>query len=275
MNYYYLISSLPELSPTMDTSKLDFDELFDAIKRNLDETDIQTFKYLIYPNDLHNLLTTLSKHYLNWSSIGYKLPSIIEIEDVEAFKKNRRNFPDFMNDFLAENEDRLRGMSRKEMEDAMQHRFYNQITELKNSFLSNYFNFYRKLKSIIAAYNFNTYDFLSKPNISDAERLLLQIGPESTASTSLLKDYPIVEDLIQVLTEKKPIDIEHYIDELMWNFLEDSYTDQFSNIAVFAYTLKLQILKRWHDIKLATNVDYETLINQIINDNSSKKTPVL
>lgn len=271
MSYYYLISSLPELSPVMDASRVDFDELFDSIKRNLDEQDIRLFQYLIYPNDIQNLVTVLSAHNEDRSSIQFKNPSIIHPEEIEAFKINRRSFPDFMNDFISENEDRLLNMSPREMEDAMLSRFQEELRGLNNSFLIDYFKFLKGLKSVIAAYNFNTYDFLTKPNISDAERLILQVGPDRTPSASLIQDYPIVEELIKALSENQPERTEQFIDQMLWDFVDETARGQFSSEAVMAYVIKLQILKRWFDIEQETHEGYDTLIDNIINNNPSQK----
>lgn len=276
MNYYYLISSLPELSSKMDASKLDFDELFDSIKRNLTKQDSHVLKYLIYPNDLNNLLAVLSQEYQNWSLVVFKSPAIFSIEDIEAYKKNRRNFPDFMNDFLSENEDRLSKMSRREMEDAMLDRFYNEVFEIDNAFLNNYYRFLRALKSVVAAYNFNSYDFLSQPNIHDADRLILQVGPDRSPSAAVLRDFSYLEELMTALADHQPEQTERYLDSIIWDFLDESTGEHFSREAVFSYTIKLQILKRWLSIKPETNKkDYDNLLQKIMNNYTSEKTSVL
>jgi len=274
MSYYYLISSLPELSPETDTSKLEFDELFDSINRNLSKQDADLLKYLIYPNDLHNLLVVLSKEHQNRSSVDFKSPSVLEPEEVESYKKNRANFPDFMNFFLSENEDRLSVMSRREMEDAMQERFFEEVLELNNAFLSGYYKFNRILKSIVAAYNFNTYDFLSSPNIHDVDRLILQIGPGKSPSASVLKDYAFLEKLITALSENKPEKTERLIDRILWDFLDETKAEPFSSEIVFAYTIKLLLLKRWHRIEQESKA-YDELLKTIINKNTSEKSLML
>jgi hypothetical protein len=274
MSYYYLISSLPELSPQMDTSKLDFVELFDSIDRNLSKQDTYLLKYLIYPNDLDNLLNVLSEKHQNRSAVDFKTPSVFEAEEVENYKKNRANFPDFMNDFLSQNEDRLSVMSRREMEDAMQERFYEEVFELNNAFLTRYYKFSRTLKSIIAAYNFNAYDFLSTPKVQEVDRLILQIGPGKSPSASVLKDYGFLEKLITALSENKPEQTERLIDRILWDFLDNTSAEPFSGEFVFAYTIKLQLLKRWHKIEQDSK-SYEELLKTIINKNTSEKTLML
>ena len=273
MNYYYLIASLPALSPKMDTSSFEFDQLYDVIQRNLTKEDQHYLRYLIYPNDLHNLLTILSKEYHDQSLKNFQEPAVHSYEELKSYKKNRRHFPDFMNDFLAENDDRLANMSIREMEDAMLNRFYDEVFELKNDLIKSYYRFLIELRSLIGAFNYNSYDFLSKPNINQPDRLLSQLGPGKSPSASLLKDHPFLEDLISVLSKDDPEEKERFVDKLKWEFLDEMNNEPFTTEAVFVYYIKLQILQRWLIIKpKAENEEFKELLERTINKEPSKKT---
>lgn len=276
MNYYYLISGLPEINPQMDASTVDFDELFDTIRRNLSKQDSYLLQYLIYPNDLTNLLAVISYEYKGWSAVDFQKPSIFFKEEIKLYKRNRRSFPDFMNDFLSESEDRLANMSLREIEDTMLDRFYHEVFELNNDFLTKYYTFFRELKSIIAAFNVNSYDFLSSPNINDAERLILQIGPDRSPSSSIIKDYPYLEEVTTVLSENKAEKMERQIDQVIWDYLDVISNEPFSREVIFAYTIRLKILKRWLTINPKNNEkDYKNMLDKMINKNLSNKMSVL
>ena len=144
------------------------------------------------------------------------------------------------------------------------------------TFLANYFAFVRELKSLIAAFHFNTYDFLSQPNIHDADRLILQVGPDRSPSALVTKDYPYLNALIKVLLENKPEKIERFIDTVIWDFLEEKTQGLFGAEDVFAYTIKLQIIQRWAIIDLSNGQEYfEKLLHKIISDVTSTKTPAI
>ena len=276
MKYYYLIASLPSLSPKMDASNLDFDELYDVIQRNLTQEDKHYLKYLTYPNDLDNLLTVLSEEYHDQSLKHFKKPGFYSFDELRSYKKNRRNFPDFINDFLADNDDRLANMSQREMEDAMRNRFYDEVFELKNDFLKSYFSFLKNLRSLIGAYNYNSFDFLSKPNINQKDRLLSQVGPGRSPSASLLRDHPFLEDLVSVLSRDEPMEKEQFIDQLQWDFLDEMNREQFNREAVYVYYIKLQILQRWLIIDTETEKEeFEALLEKMIHREPSTKTSEL
>ena len=276
MSYYYLIASLPDISPIVDTSRIDYDETFERIKRNLTAEDEKLFRYLIYPNDLQNLLSVLFHEYQDIPITTFKKPFFIDLEEIKAYRFTKGNFPDFMNDFIVENEDRFPNMSMREMEEAMLDSFYMEVSGLNNDFLSDYFSFDRELKALVAAFHFNAYSFLSQPNIQDADRLIGQLGPQRSASTSLAKDYLYLDGLIKVLSEEEPEKIVRYIDNILWNFLEERYEGSFSREEVFAYTVKLQITQRWLTLDQKTGDErFEKLHDKIIKNVRSPKTSVI
>jgi len=274
MNYYYLISSFPNISPEMDASKVDFDEVFDLIYRNLSEEDRTLLRYLYYPNDMHNLLVELAEKHLAWPMGSFKKPSIFQEEEIKSYKLNKGNFPGFMHDFLADNEDRFAGMSLREMEVGLMDRFYNEVFGLENNFLTSYYAFLRELRALVAAFQFNKYDFLSQPKIHDADRLLLQVGPDRTPAALVKKDYPYLDELVKGLSENQPEKIERFIDKVQWDFLESLSDGAFSPSKVFAFTVKLQILQRWLKIDPKQDKAYfKELQNQIKNPRTTSNIP--
>lgn len=276
VSYYYLIAGLPDIYPAMDNPQIDFDQTFDLIQRNLLKEDEKLFRYLIYPHDMQNLLSILFEEYQDLPLRPFKKPALLDIEELKGYKFSKGNFPDFMSDFLAENEDRFSSMSMRAMEDALWEKFYAEIARLNHSFLIDYFAFNRALKGVIAAFQFNAYGFLSPPNIPDAERLTGQIGPDKSPTASLSKDYPYLEELIKALSANKPETIERLIDRILWEFLEERYQGVFSGEEVLAYTLKLQITQRWLIIDSQKGkARFDKLHRHIKNNVRSPKTPVI
>ena len=275
MTYYYLISSLPDISLQTEANEIDFNETFDSIKRNLSKADRQLLRYLIYPNDIKNLISTIAHNYHDVPLAPFKTPAIFNQEEIKNFKLIRRNFPDFINSFLADNEDRLNNMSLRNIENALLDRFYSKVISLQSRFLTNYYQFVRALKALIAAFNYNSYSFLSQPYIPDADRLILQVGPDRAPSALVIKDYHYLEELIVVLSKQQPEETEHFIDTVIWNYLDETINDTFSSEAVFAYAIKLQISQRKVAMKSQSSDNgLEALLQKIIN-NPTQQTPVL
>lgn len=245
MSYFYLISSLPNFSIGMDAQQIDFEKTFDLIQRNLTPEDNHLFHYLIYPNDIRNLLSVLFHEYHQLPLLSFKKVSVFSKEEINDYRFFKNNFPDFLNDFLVENESRFPTMTMQEMEAKLMAKFYEEVASLNHSFITEYFHFREKLKNLGAAFNNAAFKFLSSPFIKDAERLIGQIGPNSAPTATLTKDYPYVEGFIKVLSVGEPKKIENFIDRILWTFLEEKNKGFFSNEEVFTYALKLQMVQRW------------------------------
>ena len=136
MSYFYLISSLPNFSIGMDAQQIDFEKTFDLIQRNLTPEDNHLFHYLIYPNDIRNLLSVLFHEYHQLPLLSFKKVSAFSKEEINDYRFFKNNFPDFLNDFLLENESRFPTMTMQEMEDKLIAKFYDYVTSINHCFTS-------------------------------------------------------------------------------------------------------------------------------------------
>ena len=59
MRYYYLIATLPEISPGNIPKDLDIGEVTELIRDNLEQEDRSQLNYLLYMNDNVNLINLL------------------------------------------------------------------------------------------------------------------------------------------------------------------------------------------------------------------------
>jgi hypothetical protein len=276
MSYYYLISGLPTLTQEVDPSQIDYDDTFQLIHRNLNAEDLKPFRFLLYPNDIKNLLSVLFEEYHDLTPLPYRSPAVFPEDEISEYRFSRKNFPDFMNDFLTNNEDRFPAMTSAAMETLLMGGFYEEVSKSGNSFIINYFDFYKQLKGIIAAYNYNAQDFLSKPDIEDSDRLIGQVGPSRSPTATILKEYSFVEEMIEQFSQHDPIAMERFTDRIIWDYVEDQSKDSFSAEEVFAYTIKLLMKLRWSHLEPEQGDElFEKLHEKIENNVRSPKTPVI
>ncbi|MEO0330506.1 MAG: DUF2764 family protein [Bacteroidota bacterium] len=240
MNYYYLLAGLPDLTLTMDTRKIDFPEVLDTIRRNLTQTDEQQFQYLLYPNDNRNLLDTLFHKYYDFPPTALAHPYTIGSSELKDYRRQQAAFPSYMVEFLSE-EEQFTNMSSREMESQLWHLFYEETTD-QSPFIAQYFRFERKLKEVTAAYHHSLFSFLSSPLLED-DSIQSQVGVGKSTTPSLQKEYPYVEALGEKITAENPTDLEHFIDQIKWDYLEQ-YREPFSREQVFAYSLKSLLVIR-------------------------------
>lgn len=276
MSYYYLIAGLPTLTPEVEPGQIEFEKTFELIQRNLSDQDLKYYRFLLYPNDIRNLLSVLFKEYYDLTPLPFSTPSVFAADDISEYRFSRRNFPDFMNDFLVQNEDRFPAMTIAEMEMLLMNSFYEEISKLGNDFIRDYFEFYQRLKGIIAAFNYNAQGFLSKPDVEGADRLIGQIGPSRSPTSTILKEHAYVEELIEQFSSDDPEEMERFTDRIIWDYLEDQPKGSFSAEEVFAYTIKLLMKQRWSRLAQDQGDElFEKLHQKIENYVRSPKTPVI
>ncbi|MEL7002819.1 MAG: DUF2764 family protein [Bacteroidota bacterium] len=268
MSYYYLIAGLPELTLESNLKKMDCDELFETIKRNLEPSDWQTLKYLIYPIDNRNLLTVLFLKYKNFSISPFLTPSIFSEEEMNEYHKHKSAFPDYMEEYLKLNEDQFPTMSPREMEAKLWDMFYEEMSS-QDQFVIDYYHFENRLKETIAAYNSDYFSFLGEPSLTDYT-LLGQLGKGKTVSTTLLREYPYVEELGEKIHTSDPLSLERFIDRIKWDYL-DEVKGYFERDQVFVYALRLLMIKRWQTLELEKEEQRFNAIHKTIKESFNSK----
>ncbi len=246
MSYYYLISGLPDLSldyaiDNQGKHQIDTEELVDTIFRNLEPNDARSFRYLIYPNDNLNFLNILLQRYQDIPASRYIQPAMLDQQTVEEYQKNRSDLAVYMSDFLRDYEDQFPSMAPREMEDKLWQMYYNEAIP-SDPFIGDYCRFERKMKQFFSAYNHSYHDFLKAPIFEDVR--MAQVGAGKSLAGDLLRDFPYVEGIDEIVSCEDPIDIATFSDKVIWEYL-DQTPGFFGKEQVFTYTIRLLIIDRW------------------------------
>ncbi|MEQ9300637.1 MAG: DUF2764 family protein [Cyclobacteriaceae bacterium] len=278
MSYYYLISGLPNLSLDQITENvpaqpIDVDEILDTIQRNLEPSDEQLFRYLIYPHDNHNLLNILFAKHSDLVQSTFITPALLSQQDLLDYHKHKGSFPSYMSAFLDAYEDQFSSISPSEMENKLLDFFYEDVGQ-KGPFIAEYYRFERSLKGLFSAYNHSYFDFLAAP-VDDEVALMHQVGQGKSIPSDLLRDYPYIEEIAQVISTHQPAAIEMLMDRIKWDYL-DEVRSFFSGEQVFAYTLRLLMVHRWQTMNAEKGAArFQELQEGIKNKVRSLKTPVI
>lgn len=275
MNYYYLISSLPDLSLDVSLKQLDFEETFDTIKRNLEPEDLELFYYLLYPNDNRNLLTHLFHEFKDLPKEDFLEPFSISPDAIQSYRREQATFPDYLVAFLQEFETQFPSLTMREMENRLQTKFEEALDKLEDDFLKSYFHFKSALKRLVAVFNQSQFNFLSETAFQDENSLLDSLKKGQTPSAAILKTYPFAESLRDVVDTSDPYQIERFVEEIEWDYLSGSYTP-FESEQVLAYTARLLLLSRKKQQNLERGaIRFNKLKRDIRNKVHSPKTPVV
>lgn len=244
MSYYYLIASLPQLSLDDLSLKLNASGTLDLIQRNLSEEDLQSARYLVYPNDNKNLYNFILEKYHKIPVHEVLKPSIFFIEELKNNLKTGSNLPDYMSEFLTKYRSKLDLLRPSRIEEYLGVEFYNSISKLESGFVYDYFEFDKTLRQLTTIHNSRLFEvsLLSEFVNDHINRELGLSRPKSVVS----KTYPYVNELWDALESKDPIKIEKNLDMVRWSFI-DNYDpiSNFSNNSVFGWLTKFLIWTRW------------------------------
>jgi hypothetical protein len=193
MNYYYLIASLPELSIEDPHHDISTSDTLDLIFRNLDATDLELARYLIYENDNQNLINAILEHYHQFPPSSFKTPSIYTNEEIIQFLKKDSEFPDYMTNYLMMFRDKFDLLRPSRLEEYLWIEFYSEVSTLDNCFIQDYFVFDKILRQLAAIRNSKIHEVsLLSEFINDKINRELNI---SRPKSIITKTYPFVGEL--------------------------------------------------------------------------------
>lgn len=264
MKYYYLLATLPDLSLDIETSNIDFIEIVNTIKRNLGEEDRKTFKYLIYPNDNRNLLNAIFKTHHGLIPLSFQQPSEFDQSTIEDYVQERFSFPDYVTHFLTTFQERFPEMGMDEIEDHLMEGFFQEVAQLQDPFIGDYYSFERTLRSIVSAFSRSLYTFLDTSSGLEDPEVIDKLANEGSGMAILGQAYPFIASLREAVHSKDPLVTEQAIDRIKWEFIDNYGKEFFGSRHVYSYTLKLFILQRRAVIDQADPKEQFTRLNDQI-----------
>ncbi len=272
MSYYYLISGLPDLYLDSSPKKISSSDILDTIWRNLNPEDEKQFRFLLYPNDNRNLLGFLLKKFKDFPQIIFQSPATLSQQEIAEYHKSTV-FPEYLRNYLDEYEDQFKTISSREMEDGLWDMFYQEV-EKQDSFITDYFQFDKQLKELVAWQNATHFDFLSNTSLN-SDSTLSQLGKGKFGSSDLLNEHPYIEELGEVIASNQADKIERCIEQIKWNYLS-LISGFFERERVFAYVLKLLIVFRRQGLNIEDGETHFKEIQEKIKHNvRSPLNPVI
>ena len=184
---------------------------------------------------------------------------------------NVHRYPSFMSEFARDytyNKDKAGYFP----EDQMMLAFYDYAVKCPNKMIASWYELNLNITNILTALiarkqGWNVSDFILGDNEVNE-----MIRTNNTKDFSLINELDYMTDLIKIVDTDDPVLKEKRIDAFKWNWLEEqTFMEQFSIEAVFAYLCKLQMLHRWDMLDVEKGKE---TFKQIIEDlRSEAKVP--
>ena len=266
-NYYNLITGLPDLMIDDGRPTYSVDQFKELCEESLTQKDKQLLYYFFLRFDCLNVVTLLKNPSATISLCGNL--SVEECHQLieEADEINTAvpcGAPRFLMDFILqypEHKDEPYFFA----EDAVLLEYYRYAMQCKDKQVAAWFELNFNITNILTAciariYGWNIKRYVLNDNeVSDT---ILKNTQVKDFNLSPIIDY--VDDILKIAAIEDPVLKEKNIDAFKWNWLEDeTFFEQFSLFAVFAYLCKLEMKERWGKLDVETG---KATFTQIVDD---------
>ena len=259
--YYYLVSSLPELTFDSGKSVLDINEFIRFCSEELDIRDYETLRKVFLFNDIKNAA--------NNSGEGYQFvsPSYYLEEELTENLKDTDSFFVFLAEYFFNKKSEKRLFPELIEIDEIVKLLYQYLDEISSGFLKDYFLFELYLQNITAALSLRANDISYSDKIIDADYISEQIKKSSSPDFGISKEVDYLEKLIEIYKSNDLIKIEKAIEDIRWKWLEERVgINYFSLDAILAYAVKLYSAERWQNLSEDKG---DATLNSLIDNISS------
>ncbi|MCX8042788.1 MAG: DUF2764 domain-containing protein [Desulfobacterota bacterium] len=241
-NYYYLVTSLPDIvleHPRMVATAAAF---MDDITELLDPRDAQLLRTVRLPADNTNLITLLEARHDAFAP-GGNYPQ----EQLEQEIKKPETLPDYMQEFLQAQREGRQLYPELTTEDQLARLFYEQVIEHENEFIAAWFTFELNLRNALAALALKK----KLPHLHGrravlccndvAEQMLKSASPDFGLGEKL----PWIDHVVELQDHALP-EREIALDRLRWEMLDElTVSAGFRIETILAFCIKLILLERW------------------------------
>jgi len=260
-NYYYLISSLPELILDSGKRVITFKEFIEFCFEQLNEKEFNKLKKIFIFNDIKNSVFHKEKNF------KYLVPSFYSEEEFKENLKDTDTFFPFMAEYFYHNKSEKRIYPKMLKIDEIIMLFYQYIDNFPNDLLKKYFMFELDLCNALTALS------LRANQITDPDKIIVYTDESKAFIKSTAIDFGLsqhLEYLNKLLDAYKTgdlIKIEKTVENIKWQWLEENAEElEFSFNFICSYTIKLLSVERWHNL---TDKRGEEVLNNIMGNISN------
>lgn len=248
--YYYLISSLPDLS--LDDSKLRYTvaDFKEELYSNLSTSDKQLIDLFYLKFDNENLLKLIKDKDAEIDSRGnYSAEELSEYIRMikEGETVDSKQLPSYLTLFITDHYNEPENMENDILpEDKLAALYYEYGMKNSNGFISSWFEFNLNLNNILSALTARKYKsevsgfIVGETEVSDALRT------SGARDFGLTPEVGFFERIMKISEIDDMIEREKKIDYLRWEWLDEAiFFKYFSVERLFAYLVKLEMIERW------------------------------
>lgn len=242
-NYYYLASSLADVSWGNGTPRGTLEELIAFLEPELHPDDAKALRQLFLFNDMRNAVS------YRRTDDAFALPSCYDREAILEALQGYSDVLPFLNDFFEIVRTNARRYPEIPLIDELTIIFYEHIEDIDSLFVRDYFLRELDTRNLTVA--------LSRENqgLQYRERLIPYgdaygaVMSGSPPDFGLSADFPAIEELLRVFKTTDLTAHEEIMERVRWRWLDERVGPEFfSTDFILSYVVKYQSVQRWDSL---------------------------
>lgn len=273
MEYYNLLTGLPDLQADNAKSAPELHELLEELRGVLSKHDNALLNVLLMRYDNDNLLAYLENNGAELNDLGlltaddwHEILTILADEDNKE-KKDAR-LQKYVKTYYETINDEEKNANIESKEDLLTSLYYEFGMGSKNHFIAEWFEFCLNMNNVIAAVICRKHGFNVKSAVIGDNEIADALRSSGARDFGLVGQFDYVDKFLSVAEESNPLDREKKMDALKWEWLEDhTFFDHFSVENVLSYWIRCELMHRWDCLSVEQGKEvFRGLLNEMKKD---------
>jgi hypothetical protein len=257
--YYFLASSLPELSRRGPKRAPSVEELLERCARELHPDDYRSLKALFLLNDVANAVTYRAP------GDPFLSPSFFSQEELLAGRTEPERLLPFLALFFANAATGVRLHPALLEVDELTLLFYQRLDDIGDGFVRAYFRHELDLRNIAVALGLRQQSLPLDGRLIPIGAAYEGIAGGRGEDFGLSDSFPYVGRLVAAYRESSLTGREQALEEVRWSWLDGWLgVDWFSSDYVLAYLVRLRSIERWQRLRAEAGGEvFDELLNTV------------
>ncbi|MDO4190997.1 MAG: DUF2764 family protein [Bacteroidales bacterium] len=273
MEYYNLITGLPDLHADNTKSAPELRELLAELRSVMSKNDSKLLDILLMRYDNDNLLAYMDNNAAELNDLGlltaddwHELLDILSDEDNK--EKRDARLQKYVKAFYETIHDEEQSTSIDSKEDFLTRLYYEFGMQCKNRFVAEWFEYCLNMNNVIATVICRKHGFNVKAAVIGDNEIADALRSSNARDFGLIGQFDDVDKFLSVAEEPNPLDREHKMDALKWAWLEEhTFFDHFSVENVLSYWIRCELLHRWDCLSVEQGKEvFRGLLNEMKKD---------
>ncbi|WP_455382676.1 DUF2764 family protein [Salinispira pacifica] len=242
-NYYYLASSLEDLSWGNGVTRGPIDELVDFLEQELHPDDARALRQLFLFNDMRNAVSYQSR------DDEFVTPAMYGPDVVLEAGQGHPNMMPFLTDFFENRRRNQRIYPDIPLIDELTLLFYDHLSDIGSAFVRDWYRHELDMRNLTIALSRESHGFPYRERLIPRGEAYRAIMEGSPPDFGLSNDFPYLDELVRVFKTTDLTAQEEAMSRIRWNWLDQRIgAEFFSAEFIFAHVIKYQSAERWQTL---------------------------